>query len=293
MINNLLMPESEISLWIMLTLGFVSSFVGGMLGIGGGVFIVPALVIFLHLPAQVGIGSSLISIVATASTASISYIKNNLTDIRLCLLLIVFTVPGAILGSFIATFISSAVLILIFSIILIGVAISMLFRPRWTEETLQQSMQSDLDVRIKRPYWWSYYDMYLKKEVFYSIRNIPLGMALSFLGGIISSLFGIGGGVIYVPVLSLLLGVPIKIAIACSSFLIAITAASGSFVNYFNGFVHPFLIAPLVLGSFVGASLGSRISQKSNPGVLRMLFFVILILIAITIVLRYMNIVRV
>ncbi|HJX03816.1 MAG TPA: sulfite exporter TauE/SafE family protein [Dehalococcoidia bacterium] len=281
----------EGSIWIAALLGFVSSFLGGMLGIGGGVFIVPVLILFLHLPAHVAVSSSLICIVATASTASITYINNNLTNIRLSLLLIACSIPGAIAGSFIANSISTSTLVILLSILLVAIAVSMLFRVSPKEETLQQVIEADYNKRINRPYWWSFYDLYLQKDVYYRITRLPLGMVLSFLGGVISSIFGVGGGVIFVPVMALVMGVPIKIAIACSSFIIGITAACGSIIHYYHGYIQPLIIAPLVLGSFVGARLGSLAAQKVNAGLLKKLFFMILILIAAVMILRLNNII--
>ncbi len=86
-------------------------------------------------------------------------------------------------------------------------------------------------------------------------------MTIGFFGGVISSLLGVGGGIVNVPVLNLLMKVPIKAAIATSSLLLCFTTMTGSIIYAYNGYVMPYIIAPLIPGIFLGAQLGARIAR--------------------------------
>ncbi len=276
-------------------IGVVAGLLGSMLGVGGGFIIVPMLSLALKLPMQVAIGSSLVAIVANSCTAASAYLKARLTNIRLGLLLETTTVPGAILGAMVVSLITSSVLGMFFGIILLYVSYSMMFRqPLMTEHIATMSDLANSNDAASSFFGRSknlYYDLSQNKSVIYRINRIPPGLASSFLAGILSSMLGIGGGIITVPVMHSLMGIPIKVAMGTSIFMIGLTATVGALIYYHNGYVYPSVVAPLIVGVVAGALIGTSLAQKSKGIWLRRGFGGLLLVTAILMFFRAANII--
>lgn len=275
-------------------IGLVAGLLGSMLGVGGGFIIVPILTLALKLPMQVAIGSSLVAIVANSSTAASAYLKTRMTNIRLGLLLETTTVPGAILGAMVISLMTSSVLGVIFGIVLLYVSYSMMFRqPVMAEDIAQANNPADSSNASGRSLGRSehtYYDPNQNRTASYRINRIPPGLVASFFAGVLSSILGIGGGIIQVPVMHSLMGIPIKVAIGTSSFMMALTAAVGALIYYGNGYVYASIVAPLVAGVVVGALLGTTLAQKSRGTWLKRGFGGLLLVTAILMFLRAANV---
>jgi hypothetical protein len=265
-----------------------------MLGVGGGFIIVPILSLALNLPIKVAIGSSLVAIVANACTAAGIYTKARLTNIKLGLLLETTTIPGAIIGGFAAAFIAPSILSALFGLVLIYVAYTMVTRQHFI------SADNQLDDHLVEPgkisdnlagsLTDSYYDRNLNKVVTYKVNHTPAGLGAGFFAGVLSSLLGIGGGIVKVPVMHMVMGVPMKAAIATSTFMIALTAATGAFIYQYYGNIYPFIIAPLIIGIVIGARIGVELTQRAGGLVLRRIFGVFLFLVAILMFLKTANV---
>lgn len=283
-----------VNLWAMGGIGLTAGLLGSMLGLGGGFLIVPLLSLALRLPIHIAIGSSLVAIVASSTAATGVYIKARLTNIKLAMLLETAATTGAIVGAFAAALLSSSVLSIIFSVVLVYIAISMLSRRHLAEEiTLPRESQLELANNTATPrnhLAASYYDSNVNQIVVYNITHVPQGLGVSLFAGVLSSLLGIGSGIIKVPLMSLIMGVPMKAAIATSNFMIGITAAVGAFVYYFHGYVYPAVVAPLVIGVLSGATLGAMLAQRTKGAILRRIFAVFLLILAILMLLRAANI---
>ncbi len=179
----------EPNLLILAAIGLVAGFVGSLLGIGGGFFVIPMLTLALGLPMQTAIGTSLVAVVATSSIASASYLKSGLTNLKLAMLLEVATTVGAVGGAFIAVALSQTALGVLFALVMVYVAYSMGKRPVEAEENpAAEAAQTGWMCR--------YFDRGLRCDVSYRVKRIPLGMSLSGLAGLLSGLLGIGGGVV-------------------------------------------------------------------------------------------------
>ncbi len=275
---------NEVSLWALGGIGLFAGFLGSMLGVGGGFFIVPMLTLVLHLPIHIAIASSLVSIVATSCIAASIYIKNKLTNIKLGLLLETATTPGAIVGALVASFFASSVLSVLFGIMLIYLAYTMISqRHMLTKDNIDNATGADDHLTS------SYYDQNLGKAISYKVNHVPLGLGGSFFAGILASLLGIGGGIMKVPLMNLAMRVPIKAAIGTSSFMVAITATVGAIVYYFRGYVYPNVVAPLIIGVYLGALLGTQLTQRTAGAILRRVFGFILLAISILMFLRAAN----
>lgn len=286
---------ADINLWALGSIGLVAGLLGSTLGVGGGILIVPMLTLALHLPIQIAIGSSLVAIVATSCTAASVYTKNRLTNVKLGLLLETATAPGAIVGGLVVALLASSLLNALFGVILIYVAYTMLVRQSPIAEgnpVEGNSAKSD-DAPANSSQWLSnsYYDRSLSKLVTYKVSHIPQGLGAGFFSGALSSLLGIGGGVVQVPILNMVMGLPMKPTIATSTFMIAITATVGALIHYYHGHVYPIIVAPLIVGVFLGARLGAELAQKIRGTLLRRIFGVFLFVTALLMFLRAANIV--
>jgi uncharacterized membrane protein YfcA len=294
MLLCLITPLTDINLWALGGVGLIAGLLGAMLGVGGGVLIVPILTLALHLPIQVAIGSSLVAIVANACTAAGIYTKARLTNIKLGLLLETTTIPGAIIGGFAATAIAPSILSALFGLLLIYVAYTMVARRYLVSEDVldgdNSSSQDNDTTNLSSSLSDSYYDQNLDEVVTYKVTRIPVGLGTSFFAGILSSLLGIGGGIVNVPVMHMVMGVPMKAAIATSTFMIALTAATGAFIYQYYGNIQHFVIAPLVIGIVIGARIGVELTQRAGGLVLRRIFGVLLFLVAILMFLKTANV---
>jgi uncharacterized protein len=284
---------ADVNIWILAATGFGAGFLGSMLGVGGGFMIVPVLTMALNIPIQYAVGSSLVSIVINACTSTSVYIRDHMTNLKLGLLLATTLVPGAILGAFLAAKLSSTVLILVFAVLLFYVAYSMIPKKQHKQTEAQIQAQSKADEKAHAPHAWlddSYYDPAVKQEISYQVHRPVTGMVTGFFGGIISSLLGIGGGIINVPVMNQVMKMPAKATIATSSLLLCFTTVTGSLIYAFNGYIIPYVIAPLCLTVFLGARLGAMIAHRVRGAALMIAFAIFLVFTAILMILRALHI---
>jgi len=282
----------DINIWILVGTGFAAGLLGAMLGVGGGFMIVPVLTM-LGLPIQFAIGSSLISIVTNAATSTSVHIRNDLTNLKLGLLLSTALIPGAVAGAFLASRLPAQALTILFSLLLLFVAGYMLPRKqrRLTGEELEA--QKRVNEKSHASHAWldgSYFDPAINEEVGYQVHRPVVGLVTSFFGGMVSSMFGIGGGIVNVPVMNRLMKVPVKATVATSGFLLLTTTMTGSLIYIYNGFLAPYVAGPLCLSVFIGARLGSVIAHRVHTRILVIIFAVFLALMAIMMALKGLHV---
>lgn len=111
----------------------------------------------------------------------------------------------------------------------------------------------------------------------YHVHRFPLGIAGSIFAGVISALLGIGGGIVKVPVMHLIMGVPLRVATATSNLMIGITASTSAIIYLLRGGLDPYAAGPTAIGVFLGATLGSRTAHRIDLRLLRLLFTVVLL----------------
>lgn len=253
-------------------IGLAVGGLGSMLGIGGGVLLIPLLTGLLGLPIKTAIGASIVSVIATSSAAGAVYLSRGLTHTRLAMIMEIATTLGALAGGITATLISANLLAGLFGAVLLYVAFSM-SRGNGSpdgDETYQTTGQLDTH----------YLDPQNDQEVRYGVQRLPLGLGASFLAGNISGLLGIGGGVVKVPVMTLIMGMPMRAAVATSNFMIGITAATSAVIYYQHGYIDPHIAAPTALGVLAGAQIGSRLGGKLQNRQLKRIFRWLLLLFA-------------
>lgn len=250
-----------------------------MVGLGGGVFIIPALALFLDVPIHGAIGASLLAVVATSTAAAVAYTKDDLTNIRLGMTMETFTVTGALVGAIVGASLSRGVLSAVFGAVMVVVSGYLaLRRPRAGAAISCET--EELGVLGAE-----FHDRCLGAPVRYRVRRLPAGLAASLVAGVVSGLLGLGGGFLKVPVMVLAMKIPIRAAVATSSFMIGVTAATSAIIYLARGLVDPIVTVPVVLGVTVGAYLGARLGQRVRSSVLTLLLAVVLFALAVQMIL--------
>lgn len=258
---------------------------GALLGVGGGIIIVPVAVLLLGLPIHHAIATSLLCVIATSSAAASRNIRLGLANLRLGTTLEIVTVVGAVAGSMIAGVLDTQTLELIFGVAMAAMALPMAFS---ADAVMPESSQEAL---ARRPRFvqrldGEYEDAASGGRVVYQVRRLPVAVSISSIAGVLSGLLGVGGGIIKVPVMTLLCGVPMKAAAATSNFMIGVTAVASAVVFYGRGQVEPLATAAIVVGVFGGSKLGARGLAVFRTSSLRRLFAVVMILVAFEMVLQ-------
>lgn len=264
-------PLSALSIALILLTGLGTGVLGALLGIGGGVFLIPVLVLLLHVPMHVAIAASLLSVVATSSAAASVYLSNHLTNIRLGMTLEMATTTGGIIGGLLAVHVGEKLLQLLFAGIMIVTAIAMWKRPH-EDSPSSESAQGYLAGE--------YDDRFLKRRVSYSVHRLPLGLGISLIAGALSGLLGIGGGVIKVPALVLAMRVPLRAAAATSDFMIGVTALASAYIYYSHGQLDLLVAGPASMGTFLGSLLGAHLATRLHSKIMTAIFALVLILTA-------------
>ena len=265
-----------------LSTSFIAGIIGSLLGLGGGIILVPALTILFDMAIHEAIGVSFIGVLVNSSSSSLVYIKNRITDMRLSSILELGAVTGSIIGAYTALLIDSNVLSAVFGVVLGYVAIDMYRKLKKNSEDNNKESRSD-DER-------EYYDESTNEIITYSVIREKEGTVLSVIGGIFAGLLGLGGGAIFVPIMNRIMKVPIKVAIATSSFMIGVTSLVGALIFFNNGFIDVALVSPIILGIFFGAQIGSRINKGIDKQILTNIFCLVLIYIALRMIINGLEI---
>jgi uncharacterized membrane protein YfcA len=266
-----------------LLIALSSGFLGALLGLGGGVIMVPLLIFILDVPIHIAAGASIIAVVATSSVSASVYVRDEITNMRLGMFLEMATSLGAITGASIMVGVNESILEIIFSLSLLYAAIVMGLQLRGTDKSWV-SMENDWLAR-KLKLGASYHDVALDQTVEYGVgRSLPT-FVISYLAGIISGLLGIGGGGIKVPAMNVVSSVPMKAAVATSNFMFGVTASASALVYIRNGFCDGFVTAPVVLGTLAGSFLGAMAAIRVKGVLLKKIFIVILLVLGLRLLL--------
>lgn len=247
---------------------------GALTGLGGGIVIVPMLTLLFHVDIRYAIGASLVSVIATSSGAAAAYVREGFTNVRVGMLLEVATTLGAILGAFIAGLVSTSVIATIFGVILLFSAYRAI-RPPAEHVTNDPPDRLAARLRLNGSYPTP------NGERRYTVRNVPAGFGLMGVAGTLSGLLGIGSGVVKVLAMDQAMGLPFKVSTTTSNFMIGVTAAASAGVYLHRGYIQPVIAVPVMLGVLAGALSGARILTGARTRHLRMIFNVVLIVIAL------------
>lgn len=252
-----------LTLLALIAVGFVAGTLGALLGLGGGIFLVPALTGLFGLPIRVAIGTSLIGVVTTSAAVNSVSRPGRSADYGLALRLETASAAGALGGSLLAGQLDAPTLAIIFGVIALATALYTLRKARQRPKTATDAAVEALFRSDYRPANW------------------PVGISLTTLAGMLSGLTGSGGGFIKVPVMYSVMNVPLGVATASSNFMVGITAAASALVYYSRGDIYPLVAIPTAVGVFTGAMFGARMAPRMRVDTLRMALIGLLILIAV------------
>jgi uncharacterized membrane protein YfcA len=256
-----------------------AGFLGAILGLGGGIIVIPFLTLVFHVDIHYAIAASLVSIVATSSGAAASYLRDHLTNLRIGVFLEIGTVTGAIAGYLMANFVRSSSLFLVFGCFLLFSALMML-------------RQRSEHLAVKDHPWskkLNFADSFPNEHgvsIAYKVARVPLGLSFMFLAGFLSALLGIGSGILKVLAMDSAMKLPLKVSSATSNFMIGVTATASAGAYFLRGDVRPEIAAPIALGIIVGSWFGARAMVKMPTRRIRQVFVVILSLISVQMIIR-------
>lgn len=263
-----------------------ASVVGGMLGMAGGVFVVPLLTSF-GLDIRTAIAASLVSVIASSCANAGPFLRSSLTNLRLAVVLELATTLGALTGVFLSGLLSTSVLFVLFAAILLLSARQMLARRgelASPEPTTPAGWWATLKLDT------SFRDPATGTERPYFVRRVPIGLGLMYGAGLVSALLGIGSGVLKIPAMDAALRLPLKVSSATSNFMIGVTAAASAAAYFARGEIAPAIAGPVALGSVVGAWLGARVLMAVASERIRLLFVGVLTLLAMQMLLAALGI---
>lgn len=262
--------EFSLLVWIG---SFTAGFLGSLTGLGGGVVIVPLLTSVFGVDIRYAVGASLVSVIATSLGAASTYIKKGYTNLRLGMFLEVATTIGAIVGALIATFISVRALTIVLAIVL-------LYSAYLSQQPKLEKPESELPDPLAT---------YLQLDstyptpdglMSYQVHSVPAGFSVMLIAGVISGLLGIGSGAFKVLAMDQVMRIPFKVSTTTSNFMIGVTAAASAGVYLARGYIDPGLSMPVMLGVLPGAFLGARVLVEAKTQTLRIIFSLVLVVMA-------------
>ena len=278
---------------ILIAGGAAAGLFGSLLGLGGGVLLVPLLTLAFGVPLREAVAISLVAVIVTSTAGAGVYLRRHVANLRLGMVLELFTAMGALAGGLLAFALDEQVLAGLFAIVLTWVAISMIRQGRSApaastargagratddEEPSDPDVtevSADLPAAEPAAEPATFTDTLAGDG--YHVHRLRFGMFASIGAGIVSALLGVGGGIVKVPVMNVAMGVPLKVATATSNMMIGITATSSAVIYLLHGEIDPYIAGPTALGVFVGASIGSRVAGRIDVRILRWTFVVVVL----------------
>ena len=258
---------------IVFGVSLAAGFLGSLTGLGGGVVIIPLLTLVFKVDIHYAIGTSLISVIATSSGAAAAYVREGITNIRLGMFLELATTAGAIAGAWLATYLPTSVIAILFGVVLI-VSAGLSFTKRADPVTTGTPGELSVKLRLNstmptaqgpKPYF---------------VKNIVGGFFMMNIAGVISGLLGIGSGALKVIAMDNVMRIPFKVSTTTSNFMIGVTAAASVGIYLNRGYIDPGLSMPVMLGVLGGAFIGSKLLSAARTESLKILFALVILVLA-------------
>jgi uncharacterized protein len=258
-------------IWIGSLLG---GFLGALVGLGGGVVVVPLLTVIFHVDIHYAIGAALVSVIATSSGAAAAYVREGYSNVRVGMFLEIATTTGALAGAALVLYLHASVISIIFGVVLIYSAYTSL-------HGIPEASQNVVPDRIAT--WLRLDSTYPVGDGVesYHVRNVPAGFSIMLLAGILSGLLGIGSGAVKVLAMDKAMKLPFKVSTTTSNFMIGVTAAAGAGIYLSRGYIDPGLAMPVMLGVLAGSFAGARVLARAHVKSLRLVFAIVIGILAI------------
>ena len=264
-----------------------AGFLGSLVGLGGGIIITPALTILFGFDIKYAIGASIVAVIATSSGSAIAFVKDHVSNMRVGMLLEVFTTAGGVVGALMAGVFSSKLLYIFFSLILLNSFYGMLKKTGLITKVKKEEEKVENDKYAdKYKLNSTYYDKATGKTVKYNVTNVPQGSLVMFGAGFASGLLGIGSGAFKVVALDTYMKLPIKVSTATSNFMMGVTATASALIYFFNGTINPVVAAPIAIGTLIGSRTGAKVMQRLDAKYIRYIFLPILLFTIINMLLK-------
>ena len=251
-----------------------AGFLGALTGLGGGIVITPILTLFFGVKIPYAIGATLVSVIATSSGAAAAYVREGYSNIRVGMFLEIATTLGALSGAFLAIWVPTAAIYLIFGAVLLQSAY-LSGRPHSEHAATGPGSQFGKLMKMNSSFpvvnGWQYYE----------VHNVTLGFGVMYLAGVLSGLLGIGSGALKVIGMDQAMKLPFKVSTTTSNFMIGVTAAASAGVYLHRGYIHPGLCMPVMLGVLIGATAGTRFLVRAQVSLLRVIFGIVVAVLAI------------
>ncbi|MEJ7839457.1 MAG: sulfite exporter TauE/SafE family protein [Thermomicrobiales bacterium] len=254
-------------------LGFAAAgaaILGSMLGLGGGVFLVPLFTLFFDIDPKIAVGASAVSVVANSIVGSTNHLRNGFTNLRISMLLGIVSALGALIGASIAVGANTSLLNFVFGLVLIYASASMILKRTNVIPNAPPNAPDPFELRA------SYRDGTSRRVVEYVPQRVRSGLVISSGAGVLSGLLGVGGGVVQVPAMNIFMSIPLKAAAGTSSFMVGITSVATATVFYADGKIDPSVVVPTLFGIYVGSQIGSRLTKRVDTQRLLLIFVVVL-----------------
>jgi uncharacterized membrane protein YfcA len=259
---------SPLLIAVVMIAGVLAGGLGALLGIGGGVFLVPFLNSVVGLPIKVAIATSLMTVIATSSAVSAGTAGRNLINLRLGMVLEVASAAGGLAAGLAFHYLSERALFVWFAVVTAAIAILMI-----TRLDRRNVLDASIDPGVLGG---RYFDEESGREIVYRVKRLPVAMMVSTTAGVVSGSLGIGGGILKVPMLIAWCGVPLRAAAATSALMIGVTALASVPIQYASGYIHPPLAAAAVLGVLIGSRAGLRFGGRARARSVKLLMAVVL-----------------
>jgi len=260
----------------------IAGLLGSLTGLGGGVVLIPLLTLLFKVDMHYAIGASLVSVIATSSGAAAAYVRDGISNIRLGMFLEVATTAGAVGGAYLATYLSTSVIAIVFGIVLVVSAVLYFIKQG---DNLLTGPGGKLTRVLKLN---GTYPTAEGKQS-YTVKNVVGGFLMMNVAGVLSGLLGIGSGALKVLAMDSIMRTPFKVSTTTSNFMIGVTAAASAGIYLKRGYIDPGLSMPVMLGVLAGAFAGSRILTKAKVSTLKKVFAAVILLLAVEMIYNGVN----
>jgi uncharacterized membrane protein YfcA len=260
--------------------GAIAAVLGSMLGLGGGVFLVPILTLYFGVDPKLAVGASAVAVVTNSVVGSTNHLRSRFTNLRLAMLLQVAMATGAIAGALYGVAADPRIIYGVFGAVLVYAAVSMVVRRERVVAPPPPGSPDPLELGA------AFHDPAARRDVGYIPLHTGWGIGVGAAAGIISGMLGVGGGVVMVPAMNVLMRVPLKAAVGTSSFMVGITSVATAFVFYSQGKIAPMIVVPSIIGVFIGGQIGSRLTRRVRAHRLALLFAIILLYLGASLMAR-------
>lgn len=262
---------------ILLAGAYCAGLLGSLTGLGGGVVVIPLLTLCFGVDFHYAVGAALVSSIATSSGSGSAYVRDGITNIRLGMFLEIATTIGAVCGAFVAIWLNSSAIAVIFGLVLLLTA-AMQVRRKTDHEGVEGSRLAE------RLHLYGSYPLPDGTRKAYKLRNVGGGFGVMYIAGILSGILGIGSGVLKVIAMDSLMKVPFKVSTTTSNFMIGVTACASAVVYVQRGNITPSLACPVMVGVLLGALSGTHLLKRLNVSLLRKIFAVVIVLVALNMI---------